>query len=280
MSSSEPQHPYLKSVATHKQIHDHPLNLSPAKMQYTFPHASRFSAQHLKPTANVPFYEVDSRLRKSTRTCSLGKGWKYDFTKNNKDVPAPNSYYPKNLSIGTNVTAKRGYTFGVSRDLAPQNGILFASRMGGLKPGPGAYTPELPKSQATVTFRIKTGRQNAENLNIGPGKYDVSSTFEPAKLIFNSRFRTTKSCKFAPLKEALQAKGADASNQGPATLQCDLKHQINPNGSFFNSKYHNSMCRSFGKAEREARAKKANPLGPGDYQMPSEFGIYVSSRVI
>lgn len=278
--ASEPQYPYLKSVANHKQIHDHPLNLSPAKMQYTFPHASRFSAQHLKPTANVPFYEVDSKLRKTFRTCSLGKGWKYDFTKNNKDVPAPNSYYPKNLSIGINVAQRKGFTFGVSRELAPQNGIMFASRAGGVKPGPGAYTPELPKSQATVSFRIKTGHQNAENVQIGPGKYNVSSTFEPAKLIFNSRFRTTKSCKFAPLRETLGTKEANLPDATPAALQCDLKHQINPSGSFFNSKYQNSMCRSFGKAEREARAKRVNPLGPGDYTLPSEFGIYVSSKFV
>lgn len=279
MAATVPQHSFLKSITTHKQIHDNPLNLSPTKMQYSFPHASRFVDPRTRVTSNVPFYEVDSTLRRSLRTCSLGKGNKYDFTKNNKDVPAPNSYYPRNHSISANLANKRGFTFGVSRDLAPQNGILYMSRLGGVKPGPGAYSPAPVKSHQTVTFRIKTGKQNFENVNVGPGKYNIGTAFEPSKVIFNSRFRSTKSTKFAPLRELANtsANTQETPEQG-GEIQTSMNHQINPKGVFFNSKYHNSMCRSFGKADREGKLRSQNPLGPGDYQMPSEFGIYVSSK--
>jgi hypothetical protein len=247
-------------------------------MLYSFPHAQRFSSNSANPTLNVPYYEVGG-LRKPVQTCSLGKGTKYDFTKNNKDVPAPNAYFPRNLSISANLNSKRGYSFGVARELAPQNGIFHVSKYGAPRPGPGAYTPLLPKCGQTVTFRIKTGKQNSENSNTGPGKYEVGSTFVPAKPIFNSRFRSTKSTKFAPLRDVANRRSKVTLPPQP-DLACDLTHQINPSGTFYNSKYHNSLCRLFGKAERNVQPRGANLPGPGNYQMPSEFGIYASSRIV
>lgn len=279
MNIKEPEHPYLKSVVDSKRIHDNPLNNSPAKMQYTFPHANRFSIQHMKPTSNVPFYNITEKdPRKVFRTCSLGKGNKYDFTKNCKDVPAPNCYFPKNTTIG--VDTKRGYSFGVSRDLIPHNSILYGTKVGGLKPGPGTYTPVLPKSGVTVTFRIKTGKERNENINIGPGKYDFNPSFEPCKRIFNSKFKSTKGIRFPPLREQsgnMATKVENNLNQSEF-LQCDLKHQINKQGVFYNSKYHNSLCRSFGKADKESFKKGMLNPGPGAYVAPSEFGIYASSK--
>lgn len=279
MDTSEPVHPFLKAIVSGKAIHDSPLNQSPAKMQYTFPHANRFASRLANSTLNVPYYNVDCRIHRQTRTTSLGKGNKYDFTKNCKDVPAPNAYFPRNLSISANVTSKRGYSFGVSRELAPQSGIFQASRLGGAKPGPGAYSPALPRSGQTVTFRIKTGKNHSENCNTGPGKYEVGSSFVPSKTIFNSKFRSTKSTKFAPLREIASGK-PNLASQPQADLCCDLKHQINTTGRFFNSKYHNSLCRLFGKSQRDVRSRGNELPGPGNYQMPSEFGIYASSKAI
>lgn len=281
MTSNEPHRAYLKSIQSPKQVHDSQLNCSPAKMQYSFPHSLRFQNRNMASTSNVPFYEVDSKLKRSYRACSLGKGNKYDFTKTNKDVPAPNSYHPTNLSISENLQAKRGFSFGVSRELSPQNGILYVSRTAKVKPGPGAYTPVLPKSQATVSFHIKTNRKRDENTAIGPGKYDFIPAFEPTKVIFNSKYKTAVGCKFPPVRDTNSAANSkDVKDKGAAcnTIQCDLKHQINAAGTFFNSKYHNSLCRSFGKANREVKPLQKNRLGPGDYTLPSEFGLYVSSK--
>lgn len=278
MTSPEPTHAFLKAVLSAQQVHDNPLNSSPAKMLYSFPHAQRFPSTRANPTLNVPYYDVTAP-RKPVRTCSLGKGNKYDFTKNNKDVPAPNAYFPRNLSISANLNAKRGFSFGVARELAPHSGIFHVSKYGAPKPGPGAYTPMLPKCGQTVTFRIKTGKQNSENCNTGPGKYEIPTTFVPVKPIFNSKFRSTKSTKFAPLRDVANRR-SNATLPPQADLSCDLRHQINPAGKFFNSKYHNSLCRLFGKAPRDLKPHGANWPGPGNYQMPSEFGIYVSSRVV
>lgn len=281
MCSNEPQHAYLKSIQTAKQVHDNPLNCSPAKMQYSFPHSIRFQNRNMASTCNVPFYEVDSSIKRSHRACSLGKGNKYDFTKTKKDVPAPNAYHPTNLSISANLQAKRGFSFGISRELSPQNGILYVSRTAKVKPGPGTYTPMLPKSQATISFHIKTNRKRDENTAIGPGKYDFIPAFEPSKTIFNSKYKSAVGCKFPPVRDTHSATNHKENDEKSAVsnpIKCDLKHQINSSGTFFNSKYHNSLCRSFGKANREVKPLQQNRLGPGEYPLPSEFGLYVSSK--
>ena len=279
MLAKEPEHPYLKSMVDHKKIHDNPLNNSPAKMQYSFPHANRFTAQIPKSTSNVPFYNVIGvNPKRVNRACSLGKGKKYDFTVNSKFGPSPNIYYPKNFSIGTEV--RKGFSFGVSRELAPQNGIMYAPKYGGNKPGPGAYTPVFPKSQVTVTFRIKTASKKQGNENIGPGKYEYCSSFQPCNRIINSKYKSTKNVKIPPIRN-ISLKNLNSPqkpNENPLT--CDMTHQINKQGVFFNSKYHNSKCRSFSKADRECKNRLANTPGPGNYIMPSEFGFYSSSKCI
>lgn len=278
---------FLRTISSPKQIHDHPLNGSPAKALYSFPHAERFPRRNFASPCGEAFYDVKEGAYRSKRACSLGKGNKYDFTKNGKDVPAPNSYYPPNLTIG--FEKKRGFSFGLSRESAPQNGIAPFLKNAAANPGPGAYVPVLPKSHKSVTFRIKLEKNRKDNLEVGPGKYNVPTTFEPSKRIFNSRFQSTKSIRFAPLKvlvnekegrgrsESAGSKGKE--NTGP-NIAYDTKYQINTAGQFFNSKYKNSKCRSFGKATRDSMKKLSDVPGPGNYVLPSEFGLYESSKII
>lgn len=54
---------------------------------------------------------------------------------------------------------------------------------------------------------------------------------------------------------------------------------MNLTGNYFNSKYKNSRCRSFGKAIRDISKNSFVNPGPGNYILPSEFGIYESSTV-
>ena len=283
MKKIESEYPYLKTTCSAQKIHDSQLNVSPTKMLYSFPHANRFENKVTKSTLHVPFYNIlGVDPHKNLRACSLGKGVKYDFTKNSKGTPAPNSYHPKTQSICPD--GKRGYTFGVSRESSSQNGILPSYKFGLLKPGPGAYTPQPLKTGVTVTFKIKTGKHNNENVKVGPGAYEYCTTFQPSKQIFNSKFKSTKGVKFPPLNNTLinrpdsSEKQNLTKSQSQIGLQCDLTHQMNKNGVFFNSKYHNSLCRSFGKNDRDKHLKKLETPGPGSYLMPSEFGFYASSK--
>jgi hypothetical protein len=286
--SPEPTH-YLKTISSPKQIHDHPVNDSPAKSLYSFPHADRFPHRKYDSSCKEAFYDIKESTYKVQRTTSLGKGNKYDFTKNAKDVPGPGTYLITNpLAIGAE--KKKGFSFGLSRDTAPQNGIAPFLKNAALNPGPGAYDPKHSKSHQTVSFRIRLDKKTKQNDEVGPGKYIIPPSFEPAKRIFNSKFQSTKSIKFAPLKALVKEKHdnnrasstgpADKENEGrggPAMMTYDSKYQINKTGVFFNSKYKNSKCRSFGKAMRDSQKKFSDIPGPGNYLQPSEFGFYESS---
>lgn len=279
---------FLKTVTSAKQIHDHPLNNSTAKPQYSFSISNRFADRIFRSPCQTGFYALKDDFFRSKRSCSLGIGTKFDFTKICKDSPAPNTYYPKNYAIG--FEERRGYSFGLSRDHMPHNGALANAKLLAFVPGPGAYTPQIPKSDKTVTFRIKAGTSRKDLSVTGPGKYNVPSSFEPSKIIHNSKYPTTKSTKFAPLplsdkentnrNESSPTKSArEGSRSLSPALAYDTKYQLNAQGVFFNSKYKNSMCRTFSKSQQEWLRRNNGVPGPGFYQVPSDFGIYESSKI-
>ena len=279
-----PEH-YLTTVSSPKQIHDHPLNDSPAKMLYSFPQADRFPKRNLTSSCGQAFYDINGNLYRSQRACSLGKGNKFDFAKTAKNVPASNTYCPTNLTIGAE--KHKGFSFGMSREAAPQNGILPLLKASGSNPGPGAYMPMPAKSQKSVTFKIKIRQHQKENQDVGPGKYNLPTFFDPVKRIFDSKYQSAKNIRFAPAHvlvhnkqdiEQVKGFGANSKQVFGSDLATDNKYQINPVGRFFNSKYHDSRCRSFGKALRDSRGQLYGTPGPGAYVLPSEFGIYQSSH--
>lgn len=265
----------LKMITTPEQIHNHPSNNSPTKAQFSFPHAERFNISNKVNQCAVAYYEVKDSVYRNQRTTSLGKGQKYDFTRNGKDNPGPNAYYPTNLTIASE--NKKGPCFGVSREKMTNQGLSQILKTSKNIPGPGAYEPLLPKTQQTVSFHLKLENKKLGITNIGPGSYNINSTFEPNKPIFNSKHRSVKGVKFG---QALQKENNidEKDNNKVLPMVVDKTYQLNANGNYFNSKYPNSKCRSFGKATRDSKQKGiANP-GPGQYRMPSEFGIYESNR--
>lgn len=281
MSSS---YPYLMTISNGVQICRHQLNLSPAKQQYSFPHEERFRNSTLRFNCKAEYYTVNDKLFRTQRSCSLGKGTRYDFAKNSREAPPPNTYFPKNKSIAEG--AKKGFSFGLSRESCPHLSIVPFIKSVGQKPGPGAYTPVLPKTGRVTTFHIRAKSIIDNNPNLGPGKYEVQSSFQPSKSILNSKFRSAKTTKFAPpnvsvlrMSAKLSEARKSAHDKVGLELAQDKTYQINRTGTFFNSKYKNSLCRYFGKENRDANLKFNENPGPGTYMPPSEFGLYESSKI-
>lgn len=277
-------YPYLFTASTSNQICQHPLNFSPAKQQYSFPHAQRFGKPKQNFNCKAEFYTINEQLFKTQRSCSLGKGERYDFGRKSHNAPAPTAYFPKNDSIESN--KNKGFSFGVSRDSCPQFSIAPTLKSAGQKPGPGAYTPVLPKTGRNTTFHIRPRNLSTSNPNLGPGKYDIVSTFQPSKLILNSKYQSTKNVKIMPdptsSKENHTARDRPSNflkDNGAHELSQDKTYQINRLGVFFNSKYKNSFSRYFGKQRRTIFESSNNFPGPGTYRQPSEFGLYETSRV-
>lgn len=261
------EHRFLDVVSTPNQIHNLPVNRSASKQLYSFSKASRFPDINFRPQCSEAFYDIPSSLLRSSRSCSLGKGQKYDFTKITGANPAPNAY---NITINTvekNSSLKA--SIGISRDMAPQFGIMphKASNL----PGPGAYDPKELRSQRTSQFRIRPKLPTNFSNSNGPGAYDILKCFDPSKKIPLSQFRSVSNVKIAP------ASAVAKREQHQAELYSDTKFQMNKTGVFFNSKYKNSMCRSFGKSTRSITSKRDSNPGPGDYRLPSDFGFYQSS---
>ena len=264
----------LKLLSNPQQIHDSPFNDSPTKALYSFPNAERFNKGTKQGTCMVAFYDIDPKLYKNSRATSLGKGGKYDFTKNGKGNPGPNAYFPINNTIMSEM--KNGKSFGVSRDKITNNGLTQILKNSSLIPGPGTYNPALLKSYQTVSFHIKPESKKSPLSEIGPGSYKINSTFEPNKPIFNSKHQSVKGVKFGNPSKISKNKDENSNYLPPVY---DMTYAINVKGNYYNSKYSNSKCRSFGKSTRDSKGKANMTPGPGQYKMPSEFGLYQSSNV-
>lgn len=276
----EPDHPYLKCITNSKQICEHPVNFSPTKQQWSFPHQERLPKPPKWSQNPVGYHDVNQKLLRSTFSVGIGKGKKSDLPTGDKCIPAPSSYYPQNLAIGS--SKKRGFSFGLSRDKVPQQIVGEVMKNSAKQPGPGSYTPSLWKTGCWISFKIRLDKPNENRLSVGPGQYSIPQFIESKKRTFLSQVKNARSPKYPPLK-------SDKDKVGPrrplseqmskaATFTCDTKYQINPKGTFFNSKYPNSTCRLFDKETKLKTAKAGVQPGPGNYLLPSDFGIYQSSR--
>ena len=257
---------WLELVTTPEQTAQHPLNRSTAKQLYSFPKSKRFLELQRRSNCLADFYDVDSPLLRSTRACSMGRGTKYDFMRESaKNATAEYQNVP-NFSIERNSAPK--HSFGVSRNLAPQSGIFGLKQVG---PGPGAYDPKLPASETRCTFRIKLQEPAVFRNPNGPGAYDVLKVFDVNRPMLLSHLRSAPNCRLG------QEARSDERKEPRKPVFYDTKYQLNEQGIFFNSKYKNSRCRSFSRAERTTLLARKGVPGPGEYRLPSEFGQYVSS---
>lgn len=284
MSVPPPQRPYLKCVTDSRKIHDNPCNVSPTKQLYSIPHSKRFDEKTAKSNCNQAFYHASDKLYKGHQGTALGLGNKHDFTKLSKNVPAPNAYLPKNLTITDSCRQKYGFSFGLSRDQVKQNGgVSYQLKVSASIPGPDCYAPKLPKSQIHTTLKSRIPEPDPNKCKIGPADYVLGPSFQTGKALFNSRHVNVKSVKFPPVKTGDALKEAEKNKKVFPKVLSDIaagddKYQMNAKGNYFNSKYKNTECLVFGKENRDFKNKKSCMPGPGDYVIPSEFGVYRSSK--
>jgi hypothetical protein len=273
----EPDHPYLKCITNSKQVCSHPVNFSPTKQQWSFPHRDRIPKPPGYSLNPVGYHDVNQKIFRSTFAVGIGVGKKAQIATGDKHVPGPDVYFPRNLSIG--FQKKNGYSFGLSRERVPQPGTGQILKNAGKFPGPDAYTPAFWKTGRCVTFKIKPALPN-HGTAVGPGQYPIVSFVEAQKKACLSSVKGVRSPKYPPIGKGASRSRVLRPQSTSATMTCDLKYQINSKGSFFNSKYPNSACRLFNKEVRSQPIKPDNIVGPGAYNLPSDFGIYQSSKAV
>ena len=166
---------FLETMRKSAQIHNHPANTSPTKQQFSFSHAQRFFSKKQPFNCKAEFYDVNEKLFRSQKSCSLGKGNRYDISKNSKDAPPPNAYFPKYFNIESQ--KRRGFSFGLAREKCSNAGIAPYMKMNQGKPGPGEYYPKIIPHGREIKLHSRPMSLKKENLLVGPGKYNIQNSF-------------------------------------------------------------------------------------------------------
>jgi len=249
------------------QIHDSPLNSSTAKALYSFPKCERFGFTTKKGDNPNAFYSIGDC--KSKRAASFGYGGKFDFTKHVDMVPGPNHYAnTDNMSK----FGRRGITFGNGREKVTFQGFTVKHTN---VPGPGAYNI-LAGSRHIKGFSIKQRSTSLKKHwnSPGPGYYNHMPTISDKGTFVLSPFRnvTVPSIKTKQVipknieERSIVFPGPGAYSQGiiKENSRSILSNYVSPGGQ------------SIGRQQRNLG--KEEPLmptpGPGNYQLPSEFGHY------
>jgi len=171
-------------------------------------------------------------------------------------------------------------SFGLGREKVALNGIIPQKMYRGEAPGPGMYPYNNCKSTIAFSFRKKLAPHlTTDMFSPAPNKYQIPESINAEGKYFSSKYASSK----APgLKQSeLRFKSEHPNRKTPAPGSYPTVDLMNTTGVYKLTKFRNSMCRSFSKADRNTMGmdmkKKGSIPGPGNYRLPSEFGYYVSS---
>ncbi|CAD8111762.1 unnamed protein product [Paramecium sonneborni] len=229
-----------------KQVKMNPLNKSTSKQLYSFSKSPRFNYKE-KPDYvknSAPFYEIKGTIGSPNKGVTFGYGTKVDFSKLCDETPGPGSY---KLEIEQPKTNIQKHTMGIGRTYYKQKNDI---------PDVGKYEIQssLIKKEGVPHFGQKITFK-AETCSPGPGKYDIQYKEHSQSLIYH------------PVSDR---KSRTPDNiPGPQFYRPKTDFSAN----YVNSNWSNCNTSKFSKEERFSNKKSYKP-GPGQYQIPGEFGIY------
>jgi len=214
---------------------------------------------------------------RATRTTNFGYGSKYDFTRGQANNPPPNAY---NVSSAVTPNAKKGFSFGLSREQMLVTGGAFVGDK--TSPGPGAYdVRETNKVSLAYSFRPRTNSTEAHHTSQqapGPGTYPLLETISPKGKLFVSKYKSASTTVFAPATSKRFDDPTLDTKPGPGAYP--VGGEINKTGFYFVSKYKSNNARTIGggaiRKQASAGTLRNDAPGPGSYKIPSDFGHYES----
>lgn len=177
------------------------------------------------------------------RSTTLGKGTKYDFTKDHKDKNP--QIYNSHSDFDLKHPHSPMFSFGIGRDKYAKVYLETAKMYDKDVPGPGKYDTLKPFGSGSAKFSIKGKTSDKEIISKGsmpgPGQYPVTIQIKPTGKVPISNIRNIVNINF----------GADKSkrfvydnNRYPGPQHYELKPLINGKGQVFISKYKSSPGRS------------------------------------
>jgi hypothetical protein len=255
-------------ISSGEQISNSPLNNSTSKQMYSFPRANRFQQLNKSSSSNTFYYNLPSMI--ATRTTSLGKGGKYDFTKEHKGKNA--SFYNTPSDFDAKKPHSPAYSFGISRHYYDKVFYETTKMYDKNVPGPGKYDYLKPFGSNSLKFSI-VGRPNKLNLSqsdkqpgpgqyptiaINPsGKYPLSSFKNSSSIIFgqNNAKRFNYTCN---LIYTLFINLIDDKNPGPDKYE--IKSLIGSGGFIYQSNFKSPNAKSIFGKPKDSTAKMKSKI--------------------
>lgn len=194
---------------------------------------------------------------KMTRAASIGKGTKYDFTKEHKDKSQ--TFYNTARDFDPKKSGAPAFTFGIARSYY-EKVYCEANKMLDRKvPGPGLYTVSKPFGSDAFKFTMvgkgKDLEKRMKSSEPGPGQYKpISMTVEGKYPI--SQFRNTATITFGVNKE--KRFNWNAKNKNPAPNSYNLKPLLDGKGFIYSSKYRSSPSSSIVGKGKDLSTKYTN----------------------
>lgn len=138
---------------------------------------------------------------KSTRAASIGKGNKYDFTREHKDKNCP--FYEKASDFSEKKPYAPSYSFGISRSFYDKVYYETNKTLDKNVPGPGKYSilKEFGSESPKFSIKGKNTEKLVTNSNKvpGPGEYQVAA-LNPTGKYFSSKFHSATNIMFGASK--------------------------------------------------------------------------------
>lgn len=185
------------------------------------------------------------------RAASIGKGTKYDFTREHKDKNA--NFYEKPSDFDPKTTSSPRWTFGISRSKYDKVYYETNKTIDTSVPGPGKYY--MPKSfgedAQKFSIRGKLKDISLENANKypGPGEYPIMA-INPTGKYYDSKFKNatnimfgaSKSQRFNYMGKVAMCNNLVSSYPGPQHYQ--VKSLIDGTGKNYCSKFSSSPAKT------------------------------------
>ncbi len=261
-----------------EEVHNHQLNDSPTKQQFSFPKARRFrqrTTEYCPPRPAHSQYSLPSTFSKKAFTFGSAprKSCLVDNSKGYLEVaPPPGAYTPSE-----HAEKSPSWSFGGCKKPAIPGTQLSVRYMMDI-PGPGSYNVlpvDFGKDGHKFSMRMKATPGVNRSQTPGPGSYRPKVDINSMGVYFSSNIPNSCAPRISPSYDIVRKIPVQTRAPGPGAY--NPKDGLSGDGSYFLSRIPSSQCRTFGRGSRSVSAKRIQTPGPGSYRLPSDFGFYDSS---
>ena len=245
----------LEPVVFGERLSRMPYNDSKAKQHWSFPHNIRFRS---RPRSYITEFTTSAVLTSTAKLTNIDRSQRFKSL-GKRRAPSPGTYPVTKKWAGPFIS------FGLSREQVKTIDNVSSSAN---NVGPGAFDPKTTDSSIGITLKSRVPLRTSKPGEVGPSPdaYDPLRGFTVTKKrVIGGKFL---GCPKMPHKVD--------NDLGPGHYDLS-KSYMNPSGKYPSSLVPNISTCSMGNA-KGLSSLPAIRNAPGPYDLPSDFGIYRSSK--